>query len=79
MCETTHLYLSLMVVVRTDIYLSIELQPSIYVSRYYQRILQETNLSRFTDPEDGHFMERAWMSIFFLCWRPWCPYLFARG
>ena len=50
-----------------------------YVSRYYQRILQETNLSRFTDPEDGHFMERAWMSIFFLCWRPWCPYLFARG
>ena len=32
--------------------------------RYYQRILQETNLSVHSDPEEGHFMERAWMSIF---------------
>ena len=66
----------------TTIYLSISIRPTIFslcIYRYYQRILQETNLSHFTDPEDGHFMERAWMSIFFLCWRPWCPYLYTRG
>ena len=33
--------------------------------RYYQRILQDTNLSVHSAPEEGHFMERAWMSIFF--------------
>lgn len=33
--------------------------------RYYQRIMQNTNLSVHSAPEEGHFMERAWMSIFF--------------
>jgi len=47
--------------------------------RYYQRILQKSNLSHFIDPEEGHFMERAWMSIFFSCWRHWCPQLYTPG
>ena len=33
--------------------------------RYYQRIMQNTNLSVHSAPEEAHFMERAWMSIFF--------------
>ena len=32
--------------------------------QYYKHILNATNLTLCADPEDGHYMERAWMAIF---------------
>ena len=31
--------------------------------QYYKHILNATNLTLCADPEDGHYMERAWMAI----------------